>query len=159
MTATTRSRPSPPPSPPRRWATGSRFCPGVYTENVVLQPLVSLVSADVSSTDTTFVPGNALATVIRSPATTQGTANRRRLGDRLTAYTNPTTGFVFQTELAGLTIASSLVGDPALGPINTASVGLQIIDSTHPGRQGLLHRLGNGNPGDHHRRGNLRAQP
>ncbi|MGC8642889.1 MAG: hypothetical protein ACP5XB_23780, partial [Isosphaeraceae bacterium] len=112
-------------------AVGDRLevLPGVYTENVVMQPLVSIVSADVSSTDTNFVPGNALATVIRSPATTQGTSTIAVSATNLIAYTDPTTGFVFQTELAGFTIASALVGDPALGPINTASVGLQITDS------------------------------
>jgi hypothetical protein len=113
-------------------AVGDRIevLPGVYSENVVLQPLITIASADVSSTDTNFVPGNALATVIRSPATTSGTSTVAVSARGLTAYTNPTIGFVFQAAVTGMTISSSLVGDPALGPINPSAIGMQIIDST-----------------------------
>ena len=56
-------------------AIGDRIevLPGVYTENVVLLPFVSIVSADPSSTNTSYVPGNALETIIRAPAVAAGT--------------------------------------------------------------------------------------
>ena len=49
-------------------AVGDRIevLPGVYTETVTLLPFVSIVSAAPSSTDTTYVPGNALSTIIRA---------------------------------------------------------------------------------------------
>ena len=40
--------------------------PGVYTESVTLLPFVSIVSADPNSTDTSYIPGNALATIVRA---------------------------------------------------------------------------------------------
>ncbi len=89
--------------------------PGVYTENVTLLPFVSIVSAATSSTDTTYVPGNALSTIIRAPAVSSATTNVTVFANNLSAFTNSTTGQVFQTEVGGLTIASPLVGDPALG--------------------------------------------
>jgi hypothetical protein len=112
-------------------AVGDRLelLPGLYTENVTLQPFVSIASADVTSTDTSFVPGNALDTVIRAPATTGNTPNVTVSATNLKAFVDPSTGFVFETELAGLTISSPLVGDPALGTINPSAIGLQVTNS------------------------------
>ena len=104
--------------------------PGVYTEAVTLQPLVSLVSADPASTNTSFVPGNALNTIIRAPATAGPTTNITVQATNLQAFTSTgTSNFVFQTEIAGFTIASPLVGDPALGSINPDAFGLLITNS------------------------------
>ena len=103
--------------------------PGVYTETVSLLPFVSVVSADPSSTDTSYVPGNALSTIIRATAVASGTANATVVANNLSQFTNPSTGQIFQTELGGLTIASPLVGDPALGPINPSGIGLYANNS------------------------------
>ena len=97
--------------------------PGVYTENVTLLPFVSLVSADTSSTDTTFVPGNAL-TRSSAPRPGLGDNEHHRHGDQSQLLRQPLHRAVFQTEIGGLTIASPLVGDPALGAINPSSIGL-----------------------------------
>jgi hypothetical protein len=105
--------------------------PGVYTENVTLNPFISLASADPSSTDgpTGFIPGNALDTVIRAPATAGATTNVTITANNLPAFVNPDTGFTFQPTISGLTIASPLVGDPALGSINPKAIGLLNINS------------------------------
>ena len=107
--------------------------PGVYTENVTLQPFVSIVSADPRSTDTSYVPGNALSTIIRAPVVASGTTNITVTATNLSPFVNTSTGQVFQTEVGGLTIASplvgALVGDPALGPINPNAIGLLATNS------------------------------
>ena len=65
--------------------------PGVYTENITLLPFVSLASADVTSTDSNFVPGNALDTIIRAPAVaTDTSATSRSRRTTCVAFVNPT---------------------------------------------------------------------
>ncbi len=103
--------------------------PGVYTENVTLQPFVSIVSADPSSTDTSYVPGDALSTIIRAPAVASATTNVTVTATNLSSLVNTSTGQVFQTEVGGFTIASPLVGDPALGTINPNAIGLYADNS------------------------------
>ena len=112
-------------------AVGNRIqvLPGVYTERLNLLPFISIVSADPASTNATYIPGNALDTIVRAPATSAGTLNVTITAAGLTTFTNPTTGFVFRTEIGGLTIASPLVGDPALGPINESAIALNVINS------------------------------
>ncbi len=96
--------------------------PGVYTENVTLKSLVRLLSADNSSTDSHFVPGLALQTVIRAPAN-NGAPTTTVTGTNL--YSIP----ALSTEIAGFTIASPLNGDTAHGPILDGSVGLLLSNS------------------------------
>ncbi len=103
--------------------------PGVYTESVTLPPFVSLVSADPSSTDTSYVPGDALSTIIRAPAVASATTNVTVTATNLSSFVNSSTGQVFETEVGGFTIASPLVGDPALGPINPNATGLYANNS------------------------------
>ena len=107
-------------------AVGERIevLPGVYTENVTLLPFVSIVSADPSSTDTSYVPGNALSTIIRAPAVASATSNVTVTATNLSSFVNSSTGQVFETEVGGFTIASPLVGNPATGTINPNAVGL-----------------------------------
>ena len=66
--------------------------PGVYTENVTLLPFVSIVSADPSSTDTSFVPGNALSTIIRAPAVASATTNITMTATNLSSFVNSRPG-------------------------------------------------------------------
>lgn len=95
--------------------------PGVYTENVVMKPYIRLISADTSSTDSKLVQGNALQTIIRAPASTgAGTSNVT-----VTAATIPNVPGVM-TEISGFTIASPLLGDPALGSIDPTTVGIAV---------------------------------
>lgn len=103
--------------------------PGVYTESITLLPFVSLASADTSSTNSNFVPGNALDTVIRAPSVAANTATVTIQASNLSSFVNPSTGFSFVTTISGLTIASPLVGDPALGTINDLAMGISILDS------------------------------
>ena len=65
-----------------------------------------------------------MSTIIRAPAVGHGDTNVTVVATNLSRFTNPATGQVFQTEVGGLTIASPLVGDPALGTINPNAVGL-----------------------------------
>src|SRR5207302_1213708 len=99
--------------------------PGVYTEKVNLKQFVRLYSADPSSTDTTVFTGSTgdpLSTIIRAPASTGGS--------NVTVTANNLSSFVgLQTEIAGFTIASPLLGDPALGVIDPGSVALGVINS------------------------------
>jgi hypothetical protein len=103
--------------------------PGIYNENVTLKSYVRVLSADPSSTDALFVPGNALKTIIRPVAVTDPTTG-------VTSY-NPiaVTGHDLaslsnvQTELAGFTITNGLTGDPNRGTITAGSVGLLLTNS------------------------------
>lgn len=96
--------------------------PGTYNESVVLKSLVHLVSASLSSTDTTLIPGQALQTVIRPIAPTNGVT----IGVSATnLFSLPN----FSTELAGFTILIPLSGDTASGPINSSSYGILAQDS------------------------------
>ncbi|SIO62070.1 Subtilase family protein [Singulisphaera sp. GP187] len=99
--------------------------PGIYTENVTLKSLVRLVSANTTSTNTALFDGNPLTTIIRAPA-----------AGRVTGATNTTVTAVglfsvpgLNTEISGFTIASPLLGDPALGALDISSVGLRIQNS------------------------------
>uniref|UniRef100_UPI00301CE5A3 right-handed parallel beta-helix repeat-containing protein n=1 Tax=Paludisphaera sp. TaxID=2017432 RepID=UPI00301CE5A3 len=100
--------------------------PGIYTESVIMRNQVSLVSAGVASTDASIVRGDALRTVIR-PNATDGVVSVYASG--LTSFIDPTTGAALETRIQGLTIASSLIGDPALGFANLNSVGLYLDGS------------------------------
>ncbi len=88
--------------------------PGVYTENVTLKQFVRLFSVSASSTDTSVFAtstGDPLSTIIRAPATTGATADITVTANGLLSFPG------LATEIAGFTIASPLVGDPALGAI------------------------------------------
>jgi hypothetical protein len=100
--------------------------PGVYAETVTMRNQVSLVSAGVASTDGTIVRGDALQTIIRPPYAIGGVSVYAK---GLTSYVDPTTGAALETRIQGFTIASSLVGDPALGSANPNSVGLYLDDA------------------------------
>ncbi len=103
--------------------------PGVYTESVTMKPFVRLFSAAASSTDSTVFTtstGNPLATIIRAPQiTATATSNQQS-----TIIANGLSSFPgLSTEIAGFTIASPLLGDPASGTINTAASAIQVINS------------------------------
>ena len=100
--------------------------PGSYVENVALKPGVRLLSASLSSSDTSFTAGSPYQTLIYGVATanpTTGTAN--------TIVTVGITGATpgIPTEVSGFAIICPLLGDPNFGPIDSTSVGVQAIDS------------------------------
>ena len=99
--------------------------PGVYTEVVALKPYVRLISADPSAKDTNFIAGNAQQTVIRAPA--------RTLTDTATLITVSATNIKsipgINTELAGFSIASPLLFDPAIGLIDSNSQAVSISNA------------------------------
>ncbi|MGP0068750.1 MAG: DUF1565 domain-containing protein, partial [Isosphaeraceae bacterium] len=100
--------------------------PGVYTENVTLKQFVRLYSAAASSTDATVFTtstGDPLQTVIRAPAVTAGNGSNTVTATDLESFVG------LETEVAGFTIATPLVGDPALGTINPNGVGLYVTNS------------------------------
>ncbi len=94
--------------------------PRDYRESITLKSQVRVLSADPSSTDSNFVMGNALNTVIRAP---DGQSPVTVLGNNL--FSAPG----LDTELSGFTIANALVGNLATGPINPASIGLSLSNS------------------------------
>ncbi len=100
--------------------------PGVYSANVTLKEFVRLFSASASSTDTTIFTtstGDPLSTIIRAPAVSPATSNATVVGSGLESFTGLT------TEIAGFTIASPLVGDPALGSLNPNATAIQLTNS------------------------------
>src|SRR5262249_7662088 len=101
--------------------------PGVYTEAITLKPFVRVFSAATSSTDTNFVIGNALQTVIRAPDI-NSRAGPPKLNAPVTAMNLPTVPGV-DTEISGFTIASPLLFDPANGPIDPNSAGVFVMNS------------------------------
>jgi hypothetical protein len=103
--------------------------PGVYTEQVTLKPLVKLYSANPNTTtqNTVFTTstGNAFATVIRAPFLATAPAG---IYATITANTVQSFGSL-STEVAGFTISSPLVSDPAVGQINPNAVGVNLTNS------------------------------
>ncbi len=102
--------------------------PGVYTEQVTMKQFVKLYSAAATSTDTTVFTtstGDALSTIIRAPYEASAPAG---VYSTVTA-TNVESFPGFTTEIAGFSIASPLVGDPANGSINPSAVALNIDNS------------------------------
>lgn len=93
--------------------------PGVYNEQVTLKSMVRLLSADNSSTNSSFVPGQALQTIIRTPTTVTGQAFAVQANNSISTS-------VVQTEIAGFTISNPLVGDPNRGSINPSSIGVML---------------------------------
>ena len=102
--------------------------PGVYQEQVTMKQFVRLLSADLSSTDTTIFTtstGSALATIIRAPFVASAPA-----GVYATITASGLSSFSgLTTEIAGFTIASPLVGDPANGTINPTAYAVDITNS------------------------------
>jgi hypothetical protein len=102
--------------------------PGVYTEQVTMKQFVRLLSAAPTSTDQTVFltnTGDALSTIIRAPFVATAPA-----GQYPTVSASQLQSFSgLSTEIAGFTIASPLVGDPANGSINPLSVGVLITNS------------------------------
>jgi hypothetical protein len=96
--------------------------PGVYNEQVVLKSLVRLLSASNSSTDNSFVPGNATQTIIRTPVKTPSP-------DAAVVATNLISLAEVQTEIAGFSISNPLQGDPNTGTIDVLSSGVLINNS------------------------------
>ena len=100
--------------------------PGVYTEIVTMKQFVRLLSVSASSTDSsvfTTNTGDPLSTVIRAPASNNLT------GIPTVSATNLQSFVGLETEIAGFTIASPLVGDPALGFIDPTGVAIGVTNS------------------------------
>ena len=109
--------------------------PGTYKEDVTLKAGVRLLSADLSSTDTTFLPGSALQTLIYgvAPPITVGTVTTPGVlafGNN-SIVTLVTSGSVtgIPTEVSGFSIISPLIGDPALGTIDPTNIAILAVNS------------------------------
>ncbi len=100
--------------------------PGAYTESITLKSLVSLFSADVSSTDASIIPGDPLQTIIRAVDTTGTGSTVTVTANNLTSIFS---GGVLNTEISGFTIASPLLFDPTFGPVSPNSIALLDINS------------------------------
>ena len=113
--------------------------PGVYAENVTMKQFVRLFSVSASSTDSsvfTTNTGDPLATVIRAPV------HQQRTGIPTVSATNLQSFVGLETEIAGFTIASPLVGDPALGLHRPGRDRNRCHQLQYPDRQGLHRRRG-----------------
>lgn len=97
--------------------------PGVYTENVALKPFIRLISAAPSSTNSLLVNGNALNTIIRAPSGGSSGENITVSAANLPSIPG------IDTEISGLTIASPLLGDPALGIIDPNATAIDVRNS------------------------------
>jgi hypothetical protein len=93
-----------------------------------MKQFVRLLSADPSSTDTTVFTtstGDAHQTIIRAPFAATAPA-----GNLVTVTATNLESFVgLTTEIAGFSIASPLLGDPATGPINPNAIAVAITNS------------------------------
>lgn len=119
--------------PPSGNAPGT--APRDYTESLVMKSYIRLVSADPTSTDSSWIKGDALNTVIRAasganPVTIRGT--------------NLYSGLGLDTEISGFTIASPLIGPQYTGPINVNSIGLLLNNSDVLVRNNYFITSGNG---------------
>ena len=100
--------------------------PGVYTELVTMKQFVRLLSVSASSTDSTVFTtstGDPLSTVIRAPASNNLTGIPTINATNLQSFVG------LETEIAGFTIASPLVGDPALGFIDPVGIAIGATNS------------------------------
>jgi hypothetical protein len=97
--------------------------PGVYTEKITLKPFVRILSTATASHDNFFIVGNALTTVLRAPANTGTTANIT-----VSAINLPSIPGI-DTEIAGLSIASPLLFNPASGFVDPNSVAIYVKNS------------------------------
>ena len=95
--------------------------PGVYTESIALKSLVRVVSAANTSSGGSVVPGIALQTILRAPASSDATVT--------VSATDLISVAGFETEFSGFTVAAPLVGNSATGPINLGSTGLALSNS------------------------------
>jgi large repetitive protein len=100
----------------------------VYEEQVTMKQFVRLLSASTASTDTTVFTtstGDALSTIIRAPFAASAPSG---------TYATVTASSLLSlsgliTEIAGFTIASPLVGNPASGTINPNADAVDIGNS------------------------------
>ncbi len=119
--------------------------PGVYRESVTVKAGVRLLSADPSSTSTTFLPGNPLATLIYgvpngNGGTGQGgTGTANGLGtfpgqinttnnNIITVFTQGAVRGV-PTEIRGFSIISPLIGDRSTGTIDPTNNAIEAVNS------------------------------
>jgi len=102
--------------------------PGTYRELVQLKGQVRLLSADPTSTDASFLPGNPLATIIYGNTSASSTFNTT-LGETVVGATNLTNIPGVPTEVSGFTILAPLVGDNVRGSLDPTSVGVGLINS------------------------------
>ena len=102
--------------------------PGVYQEQVTMKQFVRLLSASTSSTDSTIFTtstGDALSTIIRAPFAASAPAGTYAT---ITASgLESLSGLI--TEIAGFTIASPLVVNPASGTINPNADAVNVMNS------------------------------
>jgi large repetitive protein len=96
--------------------------PGSYIESVVLKSLTKVISADPASTDTQFVAGTTLDTIVQAPLVA-GTRAITVSGSNLLSIGT------LDSEFAGFAVASPLNGNPATGPILTDSIGIYLLNS------------------------------
>jgi hypothetical protein len=109
--------------------------PGTYAENVTLKAGVRLLSADASSTDTSYVPGSVLQTLIYG--TPSGYTRPLGIGLPVTDIGNITViasnlqtipGII--TEISGFSIISPLLGSSVNGVIDSTSSAIEIENSS-----------------------------
>ncbi len=101
--------------------------PGTYRELVNLKGQVRLLSADPTSTDAGFFPGNPLATIIYGN-TTASTFNTTQ-GEAVVGATNLTNIPGVPTEISGFTILAPLFGDSVRGSLDPTSAGVNLFNS------------------------------
>ena len=103
--------------------------PGTYRENIVLKAQTKLISADPSSTDSFYLPGTPLATIIYgNPLVNSPYYNFQSGIITVNAADIPTVAGV-PTEISGFTILNPLLGDSVTGSIDNTSIGIALNNS------------------------------
>ena len=103
--------------------------PGTYREQIKLKAQVRVLSADSSSTDTGYLPGSPLSTIIYGNTSTNGSNFNNASGGTVVLAQDLATVTGVPTELSGFTILSPLLGDNVRGTIDTTSVGIALYNS------------------------------
>ncbi len=112
--------------------------PGVYREDVSVKPGVRLLSADLSSTDSSYLAGSANNTLIYgvaqpTPGATPGAPSVPGVlqfsNNYITTVTVQGSIFGVPTEVSGFSIISPLIGDPSLGLIDPTNQGILALNS------------------------------
>ncbi len=97
--------------------------PGTYREDVQLKAQVRLLSADPSSTDTSFTPASPASTLIYGvPSATNPTVVVS--GANIVAMPG------FTTEISGFSIIAPFIGDPNSGTIDSASSDVLLTNAS-----------------------------
>ena len=103
--------------------------PGTYYEQIILKGQVRVLSADPSSGDTSYLPGNPLATIIDGNTVQASHYFNSIPGGTVVSAGNIAYVPGILTEISGFTILAPLLGDNVRGILDTSSIGVELYNA------------------------------